>query len=100
MYVMFVEVIDGRGMHRIAMAESSNALEWSPPQVVLDVPDDPSAWDAGGLSHPSAVVVDDEVWLYYSGQGAISESEVKVASGIGVAKSNGGDWSTLHRLSP
>jgi hypothetical protein len=99
-YVMFVEVIDGRGIHRIAMAESSNALEWSPPQVVLDVPDNPSAWDAGGLSHPSAVVVGDEVWLYYSGQGAISGSEVKLASGIGVAKSNGGDWSTLHRLSP
>jgi hypothetical protein len=92
-FVMFVTVIDGAGRHRIATCHSNDAFEWSPRTVILDLPVHTDAWDAGGVSHPCAVVVDECVSLFYTGRGASSIDAVgKSTTGIGTAVSQGSDW--------
>lgn len=92
-YIMFIEAIDGDGTHRIAKCESSDALQWSKPQVVLDVGKEEDAWDAGGVSHPSAVVVGDTIWLYYTGRA----SGPSPRTGLGLAVSLDSEWTTFRR---
>jgi hypothetical protein len=92
-FVMFLTVIDGAGIPRIAMCQSKDALVWSPRIVVLDLPSLSDAWDAGGVSHPSATLIDDTVWLYYTGRAKSAvDIDGKSTTGIGAAASIGADW--------
>lgn len=99
-YVMFVEVIDAHGIHRIAVAESHDALAWSPRRLVLDVASDDNQWDSGSVSHPHVVVVEGQAWLYYTGQRTCRGGNDTLAeSCIGLAVSRGSDWTTFDRIS-
>lgn len=97
-FVMFVECVDGEGVHRIAMCESDDCEKWGELQVVLE-PGDGDAWDAAGVSHPNAVAVDDgKMRLYYVGKGRDHDVERGQGTCIGVAESDGEDWTTLRRI--
>lgn len=98
LFVMFVECIDGDGVHRIAMTESEDCAMWGRLKVVLG-PGEGDAWDAKGVSHPSAVMMDEgKVRLYYVGRGSTFDTDKGTGSGVGVAESEGEDWAVLRRI--
>lgn len=98
LFVMFVECVDREGVHRIAMCKSDDCEKWEKLQVVLQ-PGDGDAWDAAGVSHPNAVVVDDgKVRLYYVGRGRDHDIDQGQGTCIGVAESDGEDWNALRRI--
>lgn len=97
-FVIFVECVDGEGVHRIAMAESSDCQTWGDLKVVFE-PGEAEAWDCKGVSHPSVVRMDDDqMRLYYLGRGSEYDAEKGTGSGIGVAASKGADWTRLERI--
>lgn len=89
-WCMFLEAVDAEGVRRIAACESDDGLVWGDRRVVLEGQE--GEWDCGGVSAPSAVVVDGVVWLFYTGHG-----EGGVGSGIGVAVSNDVGWTRFER---
>lgn len=97
-FVMLVEVVDAQRVHRIAMCTSMDGVVWSELTVVLDIGEE-GGWDAAGVSHPSAVVMDDDcLRLYYAGKRADHDIDVGRGASIGVAQSDASDWKTLNRL--
>lgn len=99
-YVMFTEVIDGAGVHRIAMCHSDDCVTWGALQLVLEPSREETAWDGASVSHPEAVIMDDgSVRLYYVGKARTHNIEAGDGTCIGVAQSNGTDWSRFTRLS-
>lgn len=97
-FVMFVECVDGDGVHRIAVTESVDCGTWGALKVVLE-PEEGDAWDGNGVSHPSVVKLDDDrVRLYYVGRGHDFDADEGIGTGIGVAESGGGDWTRLQRV--
>lgn len=98
-YVMFVEVVDGQDVHRIAATESRDARNWGNLQLVLGPSKADDAWDAGGVSHPCAVVMEDgSVRLYYVGTSKGGGAAGARGTSIGVAQSVGGDWNKFERI--
>lgn len=98
-FVMFAEVVDGAGVHRIAMCQSDDCTNWGALKAVLQPSRDESAWDGAGVSHPEAIVMDDgSVRLYYVGKARKHNVETGMGTCIGVAQSDSTDWSTLTRL--
>ncbi len=64
---------------------------------VLSGSEDEGAWDSKGVAFPCAVVMEDgSCRLYYSW----SNGKTVGASGIGMAVSEGTDWTTFSRYSP
>lgn len=98
-YVMFAEVIDGAGVHRIAMCHSDDCATWGALRVVLEPSPVEAAWDGANVSHPEAVMMEDgSVRLYYVGKARTHNVESGNGTCIGVAQSNGADWSMFTRL--
>lgn len=97
-FVMFVECVDDDGVHRIAVTQSTDCENWGALKIALG-PGETGAWDEKGVSHPSAVAVDEgKVRLYYVGRGTDFDPNSGSGSGIGVAESVGEDWSKLKRI--
>lgn len=96
-YVMFVEVVDSSSTRRIAITESNDCMEWGSLTLVLDV-GQAGNWDDAGVSHPNAVVLDDgSVLLYYVGKSTQHDVDAGNGTCIGVACSNGTDWTSFSR---
>lgn len=100
LWVMFLEVIGLDSKHRIAMSESEDGIKWGPLVLVLDV-GEPGEWDAAGVSHPCAVVPDDDdgVIIYYVGRREDHDIDGGRGTNIGMAQSIGPDWTQLERVS-
>lgn len=97
-FVMFVEVIDKQGVQRIATTSSADGVVWSELSIVLDVGRE-NAWDSAGVSHPCAVLMDNDcVRLYYVGERVDHDVDDGRGSCIGVAESVGSDWMTFERI--
>lgn len=98
-WTLFVEVVDDTSTHRIAMCESDDGVQWGTLTLVLDVGEQ-GAWDAAGVSHPCAVQVDGGgLLLYYVGKRADHNVDAGRGTCVGVAQSEGPDWSRLRRVS-
>ena len=83
---------DGRAA--IGLARSDDGLVWerASSSPVLEPPAEPSAWDGGGVMTPWVVPLDDgSARMYYVGR-ALSG-----ARGIGMAASDGADWTRWTR---
>ncbi|PXF49494.1 hypothetical protein BWQ96_00810 [Gracilariopsis chorda] len=96
-YVMFVETVDSISTRRIAMTESKDCQDWGSLKLVLDV-GQAGKWDDAGVSHPNAVVLDNgSVLLYYVGKSRQHNVDAGRGTCIGVARSNGTDWTSFSR---
>lgn len=99
-WVMFVEVIGADGVHRIGKCDSSNGIKWGELQVVLDV-GQRGEWDDAGVSHPYALMGEDEetVQLFYTGRRDDHDVENGRGTCICMAESHGSDWTRFSRVS-
>jgi hypothetical protein len=79
-------VVDYRTSLSIGLATSSDGINWTQyaGNPVLTMGTD--EWESGTLYHPGQVVVDDEMWLYYSGVNTANVSAGTVHE-IGLATS-------------
>eukprot|EP00965_Chrysotila_dentata_P198553 6178866-Pleurochrysis_carterae.AAC.1 len=92
-WVMFFEAQDGARVHAIGMATSTDGVSWSVRDApVFETASDPDAWDGKAVSRPWLVPMDDgSARLYYVGR---SQDGTQA---IGMACSNGDDWSSFTR---
>lgn len=97
-YVMFIEVLDATRKSRIGMCESKDTKRWSDIKLLLDV-GQTGSWDCENVSHPNAVLMrDGSARLYYVGTGEDDEATKGRGSSIGMAVSNGKDWTKFTRI--
>lgn len=98
-WAMFMEVIGLDGIHRIALSESNDGITWGTLSLVLDI-GLKHQWDAHGVSHPCAVMLDDGgIRLYYTGKSDNHDVNAGRGTSIGVASSNGDNWYSFSRES-
>ena len=94
-YLMYVEGISAAGTHSIGLYISPDGLSWqrTSDSPVLSGAEDSEAWDHGSVSSPWIVPIpeDGSCRLYYSAGGDSG------ASGIGMARSLGKDWTTFTK---
>ncbi len=93
-WLMYYEGSDADGRAAIGLARSDDGLVWerTSSSPVLEPPAEPSAWDGGGVMTPWVVPLDDgSARMYYVGR-ALSG-----ARGIGMAASDGADWTRWTR---
>jgi len=97
-YLMFVEGVDMDGRHSIGLYKSSDGLKWerSSDKPVLQGSQEEGAWDAENVGCPWVVPMEDgSCRLYYS-----SSSRESGSHGIGMALSDGKDWTRFTRFDP
>ena len=96
-WLMFYEAQDAEKRHTIGLARSTDGLEWrrDSQTPVLEPSAIDGSWDEVAVSRPWVVPMDDgSARIYYIGRGANGEQA------IGMAQSDGNDWSKFTRIAP
>eukprot|EP00904_Undaria_pinnatifida_P003951 jgi/Undpi1/13557/HiC_scaffold_8.g03216.m1 len=104
-YHMIYEGVNKEGVHALGLATSRDGVEWervSDKPIFERSPSSSGAWDAGGVSNPEIVELDNGDWyLYYTGQperGAVEKRGGIATSAIGVAMATGNDLTSWTRV--
>ncbi len=93
-WLMFYEALDGARRRTIGLARSADGEAWVRGERPVLEPSDAS-WDSAAVGQPWLVPLDDEsAMLYYRGEGD------GASQGLGVARSDGADWTKWHRMNP
>lgn len=95
-FVMFYEGVDGKGVHGIGVATSSDGARWEKDAggAVFTARVGEAAWDNGTVAAPHVVHMDDGSFrLYYVGS-----NDSKSASAIGMAVSQGRNFRSWVRF--
>lgn len=94
-WLMFYEAQDEARQHTIGLARSADGVAWQRADAPCFEPGGGDEWDGGAVARPWVVPLDDgSALLYYLGR---AEGE-GATQGIGVARSNGTDWTTWSRV--
>lgn len=94
-WLMFYEAQDGARQHSIGLARSTDGVEWKRcmDSPVLEHSPDTDAWDGAAVARPWVVpMADGLARMYYLGR------DVAGAQGIGMAESDGADWTSWRRV--
>ncbi|KAK4526712.1 hypothetical protein GAYE_SCF27MG4628 [Galdieria yellowstonensis] len=101
-WLMFFEAVSKQGIHSIGIATSPDGMNWS---RLVDYPilvpgDDrvQDSWDSGAIGCPNAVVQQDKsIWLYYVGFERKEHGGPFRRTGIGLAISEGTDYTRFQK---
>ena len=92
-WIMFYEARDAAGRRTIGQARSTNGETWKRREQPVFEPGS-GGWDGEAVGQPWLVPLDDgEAMLYYLAEG-------KEGSGLGVACSDGADWTKWTCIDP
>lgn len=99
-WLMFYEAQDAARRHTIGLARSSDGVSWVRGDAPVFEPSDVSgAWDGTAVSRPWVVPLEDgSAMLYYLGRGEAPADGSAPSQGIGVARSDGTDWTKWVRV--
>jgi len=94
-WLMYFEAQDENQRHTIGRARSTDGLRWERDDVpVLEPSGEAESWDGGAVARPWMVPIDDgKACLYYVGR-----SKSTGVQGIGMAMSDGTDWTRFARV--
>lgn len=117
-WLMFYEAQDAARRHTIGLARSADGVAWVRGDAPVFAPSDASdacsdggdggdgardgAWDGAAVARPWVVPLDDgSAMLYYLGRGeAPADGGAAPSQGIGIARSDGADWTKWIRVNP
>jgi len=95
-WLMYYEAQDAARRHTIGLARSADGVTWERGAAPVFEPGE-DTWDGAAVARPWMVPLDDgSAMLYYLGRGEGDDP----AQGIGVARSDGKDWSKWERVGP
>ncbi|MCP4545973.1 MAG: hypothetical protein GY835_05845 [bacterium] len=77
LFFLFYHGSDGTS-YKIALAISSDAINWSRYGVVLDI-GNPGDFDSEHVSQPHVVQIGQEWWMYYEGRDDLSQQQIGLA---------------------